>query len=803
MKKNKILKLVIFTSIFLIFSGSVFALEVDYIPIMDEPAPTDETSLPDYVRYVYVFVLFISGSIAMAVITINGVKYIISSGDPVKIGEARKWLASAFGGIVILASASIVLYTIHPDLIILKEPKIEEVKPKLTFSPLPTPPMFSVANPDVLERIKYLAQTTMEIPDNIYSVAKPMIDYNDPRVFDVYCSAKEPLECPENKWYSFYYHMDEIENGVTEGSEIEVGEIIGKIGEKGTDEGPHLHFGVGFLNPSGSGPYQDITTIPISYDITPPGGYVGEIPDDVLPKSITEKQTLDLIYIWETMTIPVSVGQCAWYENKNSPLLKDYAYYSKKWRCKSENLTQSADVKNMFGYKYSGRTMNHLYSEPPSSSEVKTTVYKVYPNIGGIILEHECISELVPEIKIKDIYPSDDSTDIPANSYLEITFSHPVAYQQTIKYVTIKNATTGEIFEQIDLRDRQRVYGWDTENITIGPNNFMEDTNYYILIDEGAFISGDIMEPPKPFKGIEDPTEWNFETSSSGSNPWPTCIPTPPFGPCQGTTTDTSTGGTNLPPGPTCAPPPGLCQPSPVTIYNTPCPCQDQPFEPPPEETDWECLASIYSTATNASDVSGYVGYPLIDRQMDMVNKIDVVNYYINRLKAEKEDLNRDIFDFINPTLEWFSEEIRHKLQQLGQNPENKETIAKQLAFLEERMSWAEEEKVKKEDIVKEIEELIEKLEEVKSSSYFFSNYADICIDNLKYSHSNWCVKSGRSCVPNRDYLDSFLSCPYLEAEEEIKKLEEIRNPIKALCNKIIYSILTVQKEKTPTIKFE
>ncbi len=70
-----------------------------------------------YVKNFYQFALFIGGILAFAVIVYGGIKRAISAGNPSATSEANEWIKSALLGLLLLASAYLILFTINPNLV--------------------------------------------------------------------------------------------------------------------------------------------------------------------------------------------------------------------------------------------------------------------------------------------------------------------------------------------------------------------------------------------------------------------------------------------------------------------------------------------------------------------------------------------------------------------------------------------------------------------------------------------------------------------------------------------------------------
>jgi len=138
-KKSKIIFVSIIVFFFLfIASSSIFAaervLETEY-PEIGEEKITKETTLPEYVRYVFKFSLIIAAVAGLAVLIYGGFRYLFSAGSPTAKSEAISWLSGGILGLILLLSSYLILITINPELIILEIPGLGEYQP----APLTTP----------------------------------------------------------------------------------------------------------------------------------------------------------------------------------------------------------------------------------------------------------------------------------------------------------------------------------------------------------------------------------------------------------------------------------------------------------------------------------------------------------------------------------------------------------------------------------------------------------------------------------------------------------------------------------------
>ncbi len=127
------------SSILLLLCGafSVFAqagLELQYPVIMGKKINWD-TQFPDFIKYIYYLSLTLSLFIVFGSTLFAGLRYIASAGKPMIMANAKDQIYAGILGTIILFSSFLILNTINPDLLILKEFTLEEKT--FTFTPLP------------------------------------------------------------------------------------------------------------------------------------------------------------------------------------------------------------------------------------------------------------------------------------------------------------------------------------------------------------------------------------------------------------------------------------------------------------------------------------------------------------------------------------------------------------------------------------------------------------------------------------------------------------------------------------------
>lgn len=101
----------------------------------------------EFINNLYIYALGISGTLAVMMIVYGGVKYAINPGNTSAQGDATDIIKNAVFGVVLLAGAYLILETVNPSLVILKNPALEPV-PTSTSETLP--PTISTFNTSLL-----------------------------------------------------------------------------------------------------------------------------------------------------------------------------------------------------------------------------------------------------------------------------------------------------------------------------------------------------------------------------------------------------------------------------------------------------------------------------------------------------------------------------------------------------------------------------------------------------------------------------------------------------------------------------
>lgn len=111
-----------------------FVSEISFAQTQIQISPTLPNSIGTYsaasagpsgfIANFYGFALLIGGILAFGAVVYGGIKYLISAGNPSAQGEGKEWIESALTGLLLLAGAYIILYTINPALVNLGLPEL-------------------------------------------------------------------------------------------------------------------------------------------------------------------------------------------------------------------------------------------------------------------------------------------------------------------------------------------------------------------------------------------------------------------------------------------------------------------------------------------------------------------------------------------------------------------------------------------------------------------------------------------------------------------------------------------------------
>lgn len=134
-------KIIIFLILlsFLLNAQLVFAqtrevrdLEIEYPEIEGYKPEQVTTPIPEYVKYIYNFLIWISGLIAFVVLVYAGFQYFTSAGSPERIRDAKDRIGAALLGLLILFGSYLILISINPELVVFHLPRLRPIISELT-----------------------------------------------------------------------------------------------------------------------------------------------------------------------------------------------------------------------------------------------------------------------------------------------------------------------------------------------------------------------------------------------------------------------------------------------------------------------------------------------------------------------------------------------------------------------------------------------------------------------------------------------------------------------------------------------
>ncbi len=98
----------------MIFLSKALAAGVNINP--DIPGLTPSTSISGLIQNFYSFALLIAGVLAVGAIVYGGMRYAVGHGNPSSESEGKSWIVGALLGLLLLASAYVILHTINPEI---------------------------------------------------------------------------------------------------------------------------------------------------------------------------------------------------------------------------------------------------------------------------------------------------------------------------------------------------------------------------------------------------------------------------------------------------------------------------------------------------------------------------------------------------------------------------------------------------------------------------------------------------------------------------------------------------------------
>src|SRR3989344_1205057 len=119
MKRALFIFLLAVATLFTLGAVSAQDTEVQYPVLPNGVVLSPHPTFPEFILYLYYFLLAVSGFIAFGSLIAGGIQYITSGGNVASQTEARKRISAAVLGILVLLGSSILLGTINPSLRVL------------------------------------------------------------------------------------------------------------------------------------------------------------------------------------------------------------------------------------------------------------------------------------------------------------------------------------------------------------------------------------------------------------------------------------------------------------------------------------------------------------------------------------------------------------------------------------------------------------------------------------------------------------------------------------------------------------
>ena|SRR3989344_3386106 len=121
--KNYILCLsfIVYCLLFINSALAQYTLEVPLPNLSSVPAGSE---LPSYIKYLFIFGLGLVTVTALGAMMFGGMQYILAAGNAAKTEEAKAWIQQALFGLGLILVSYLLLNTINPDLVNLRNPNL-------------------------------------------------------------------------------------------------------------------------------------------------------------------------------------------------------------------------------------------------------------------------------------------------------------------------------------------------------------------------------------------------------------------------------------------------------------------------------------------------------------------------------------------------------------------------------------------------------------------------------------------------------------------------------------------------------
>jgi hypothetical protein len=122
-----IMLIVMISALFVVSAHAAHATTISISPNIPGLTNVSTAGPAGWVAGFYKFALIFAGILAFGSIVYGGFKYATSEGNASKQAEGRSWIWSALIGLLLLAGAWLILYTINPNLVKLQNPTLSTV----------------------------------------------------------------------------------------------------------------------------------------------------------------------------------------------------------------------------------------------------------------------------------------------------------------------------------------------------------------------------------------------------------------------------------------------------------------------------------------------------------------------------------------------------------------------------------------------------------------------------------------------------------------------------------------------------
>ncbi|MCK4355241.1 hypothetical protein KAW43_02780 [Candidatus Parcubacteria bacterium] len=121
-KKQKIILILILVGFMALVCAGDFALAqrdlevIDYPDVPGAAAPGRDTTLPQYIKYLFNFGIALGGILVFLVFVSAGIRWSTSAGDPTKIAQAKSRMLAGIIGLALLLFCYLIITAINPNL---------------------------------------------------------------------------------------------------------------------------------------------------------------------------------------------------------------------------------------------------------------------------------------------------------------------------------------------------------------------------------------------------------------------------------------------------------------------------------------------------------------------------------------------------------------------------------------------------------------------------------------------------------------------------------------------------------------